>query len=118
MTTTGLAQWYGFMKSRDHEALWDPLHPDVIFESPVVHAPQRGRDITFKYLTGAVKVLGVPGFSYLGEWRQVALGEPLRRAHVLVGPGVRRMPIPSEIRPITASARSTTACPKTMMNGW
>jgi hypothetical protein len=69
MTTTGLAQWYGFMKSRDHEALWDLLHPDVVFESPVVHAPQRGRDITFKYLTGAVKVLGVPGFAYLGEWR-------------------------------------------------
>ena len=69
MTTTGLAQWYGVMKSRDHEALWDLLHPDIVFESPVVNAPQRGRDITFKYLTGAVKVLGVPGFAYLGEWR-------------------------------------------------
>jgi hypothetical protein len=68
MTTTGLAKWYGFMKSRDRDALWDLLHPDVVFESPVVHAPQRGRDITFKYLMGAVKVLGVPGFAYLGEW--------------------------------------------------
>jgi hypothetical protein len=68
MPTTGLAKWYGFMKSRDPEALRDLLHPDVIFESPVVHAPQRGRDITFKYLMGAVKVLGVPGFTYLGEW--------------------------------------------------
>jgi hypothetical protein len=68
MSTTGLAKWYGFMKSRDRDALWDLLHPDVVFESPVVHAPQRGRDITFRYLTGAVKVLGVPGFTYLGEW--------------------------------------------------
>jgi SnoaL-like domain len=68
MAATGLAKWYDFMKSRDREALWDLLHPDVVFESPVVHAPQRGRDITFNYLTGAVKVLGVPGFTYLGEW--------------------------------------------------
>jgi hypothetical protein len=40
-----------------------------VFESPVVHTPQRGRDITFKYLLGADKVLGGPGFSYVGEWR-------------------------------------------------
>ena len=40
-----------------------------MFESPVVHTPQRGRDITFKYLAGADKVLGGPGFSYVGEWR-------------------------------------------------
>jgi hypothetical protein len=40
-----------------------------VFESPVVHTPQRGRDITFKYLAGAEKVLGGPGFKYTGEWR-------------------------------------------------
>ena len=44
------------------------LHPDAVFESPVVHTPQRGREITFKYLTGAGKVLGGPGFRYVGEW--------------------------------------------------
>jgi hypothetical protein len=65
---TGLATWYSFMKSRDRAALWDLLHPDAVFESPVVHAPQRGRDITFKYLSTAVQVLGVPGFTYAGEW--------------------------------------------------
>jgi hypothetical protein len=32
-------------------------------------APQRGRDITFKYLSSAEKVLGGPGFAYIGEWR-------------------------------------------------
>ena len=69
MTMTGLDKWYGYMKSHDHAALWDPLHPDAVFESPVVHTPQRGRDITFKYLSGAVKVLGGPGFCYVGEWR-------------------------------------------------
>lgn len=65
---TGLDSWYSFMKSHDHKALWDLLHPDAVFESPVVHSPQRGRDITFKYLTSAEKVLGGPGFSYVGEW--------------------------------------------------
>ena len=66
---TGLATWYSFMKSRDRAVLWDLLHPDAVFESPVVHTPQRGRDITFKYLASATEVLGGPGFKYVGEWR-------------------------------------------------
>ena len=69
MTMTALDKWYGYMKSHDHAALFDLLHPDAVFESPVVHTPQRGRDITFKYLSGAEKVLGGPGFKYIGEWR-------------------------------------------------
>ena len=66
---TALDKWYGYMKSHDQAALWDLLHPDAVFESPVVHTPQRGRDITFKYLASAEKVLGGPGFKYVGEWR-------------------------------------------------
>jgi SnoaL-like domain len=66
---TGLDKWYSYMKSHDTAALWDLLDPDAVFESPVVHTPQRGRDITFKYLASAEKVLGGPGFAYVGEWR-------------------------------------------------
>ena len=69
MRMTALDHWYDYMKSHDHKALWDLLHPDAVFESPVVHTPQRGRDITFKYLSSAEKVLGGAGFSYTGEWR-------------------------------------------------
>lgn len=69
MTMTGLEQWYQYIKSHDPAALWNLLHPDAVFESPVVHTPQRGRDITFKYLASADKVLGGPGFAYRGEWR-------------------------------------------------
>ncbi len=69
MAQSGLARWYAYMKSHDHKALWDLLHPDAVFESPVVHTPQRGRDITFKYLASAEKVLGGEGFVYRGEWR-------------------------------------------------
>ena len=69
MTTSPLDKWYGYIKSHDSAALWDLLHPDAVFESPVVHTPQRGREITFKYLVGAEKVLGGEGFKYVGEWR-------------------------------------------------
>jgi len=72
MTMTALDKWYGYMKSHDHAALWDLLHPDAVFESPVVHTPQRGRDIAFKYLSSAEKVLGDPGFRYTGEWRSAS----------------------------------------------
>ena len=68
MSSPGLEKWYAYMKSHDTRALWDLLHPDAVFESPVVHTPQRGRDITFKYLTSAAKVLGGPTFKYTGQW--------------------------------------------------
>jgi SnoaL-like domain len=69
MTKIALDKWYDYIKSHDRAALWDLLDPEAVFESPVVHTPQRGRDITFKYLLGADKVLGGPGFAYIGEWR-------------------------------------------------
>jgi SnoaL-like domain len=68
VSANGLRRWHGFIKSGDRTELWDLLHPDVVFESPVVHTPQRGRDVTFKYLTSATKVLGGPTFTYVGEW--------------------------------------------------
>ncbi len=69
MSLAGLDKWYAYLKSHDRAALWELLHPDAMFESPVVHTPQRGRDIVFKYLSSAEKVLGGPGFAYRGEWR-------------------------------------------------
>lgn len=69
MRPYALERWHEFIKSPDEKVLWDLLHPDAVFESPVVHTPQLGRDITFKYLASAGTVLGGPGFKYLGEWR-------------------------------------------------
>ena len=68
MSMIPLQRWHDYIKSQDHGALLAMLHPDVVFESPVVHTPQRGRDITYKYLASADKVLGGPGFAYVGEW--------------------------------------------------
>ena len=66
---TGLDTWRRYMEIHDEALLWDLLHPDAVFESPVVHTPQQGRDITFKYLLGADVVLGGPNFRYIGEWK-------------------------------------------------
>lgn len=63
-----LAGWHTYRENGDPQALLDLLDNDVVFESPVVHTPQRGKDITFKYLMAAATVLGGPGFTYLGEW--------------------------------------------------
>ena len=69
MRMTALDRWYDYVKSHNPGALRNLLHPDAVFESPVVHSPQRGHEITFKYLTAALHVLGGPGFKYVGEWR-------------------------------------------------
>ena len=45
MSLPGLDRWYRFIKSHDRAELKAMLHPDVVFESPVVHTPQRGADI-------------------------------------------------------------------------
>jgi hypothetical protein len=54
--------------SSDEAALGALLHEDAVFESPVVHTPQRGKPITLKYLASAGMVFGDTGFHYVGEW--------------------------------------------------
>ena len=68
MRMTAIERWHEYARSQDQRLLADILHDDVVFESPVVHTPQRGRDVTMKYLAGAVAVLGGPGFRYVNEW--------------------------------------------------
>lgn len=65
----GLQRWHDYIAKGDPAALDDLLADDVVFESPVVHTPQRGKAITLQYLRAAGQVLGGPGFTYVGEWR-------------------------------------------------
>ena len=65
---SALIKWHAYMHAPSTESLNALLAEDVVFESPVVHTPQVGKAITFKYLWSAAKVLGGPGFAYLGEW--------------------------------------------------
>ncbi|MEK8050464.1 nuclear transport factor 2 family protein [Ideonella sp. DXS22W] len=62
-----LQQWHAVVRSRDPQALARLLHDDVVFHSPVVHTPQRGKAITLKYLMGAMQVLNTEAFHYLRE---------------------------------------------------
>jgi hypothetical protein len=40
---------------------------DAVFHSPVVHAPQRGKQLTVMYLTAAIKLLCNGSFRYVRE---------------------------------------------------
>ena len=62
-----LAAWHAVVRSRSMAGLTDLLHDDVVFHSPVVHTPQRGKAITAKYLTGAMHVLNNASFRYERE---------------------------------------------------
>jgi hypothetical protein len=59
-----MSAWHHVVTSRDPAALRAILADDVVFHSPVVHTPQRGKAITFQYLTGAMHVLNNAGFRY------------------------------------------------------
>ncbi len=64
-----LAAWHDVVRHRDLDQLSTLLADDVVFHSPVVHTPQRGRAITTLYLTGALHVLNNPTFRYVREIR-------------------------------------------------
>ena len=64
-----LERWHAVMQSRDPQAVAALLADDVVFHSPVVHTPQRGKAITLQYLMGAMHVLNTAHFRYL---RQIA----------------------------------------------
>ena len=61
--------WHEVVETRDPKRLHALLDPDAVFESPVVHTPQQGRDLAMAYLLGAMQVLGSNHFRYTGEWR-------------------------------------------------
>jgi hypothetical protein len=63
-----LQRWHDAALRRDAAALDDLLAEDVVFLSPVVHTPQKGRAITKFYLGAALAVLGNEHFRYVNEW--------------------------------------------------
>ena len=61
-----LKRWHDIIELRKPELLDEILAEDCIFFSPVVHTPQRGRELTKLYLTGAMHVLN-KDFHYVKE---------------------------------------------------
>jgi hypothetical protein len=63
--------WHAVVESRDL-ALLDPLlADDVVFRSPAVFAPQQGKALATRYLSGALAVLG-PTLRYVSQWHDEA----------------------------------------------
>lgn len=64
----GLANWHRVVaEGSDADALSRIVHPDAVFHSPVVHTPQRGRNLVVAYLSAAGQTLGNDTFAYLRE---------------------------------------------------
>lgn len=61
-------RWHDMMDRGTTEGLYDLLDPECVFWSPVVHTPQKGRDITFLYLSAAGQVFDTD-FHYVREVR-------------------------------------------------
>jgi len=59
--------WHRLVRTRDPAGLEGLLADDVVFHSPIVHSPQRGRKLATLYLTAAVHVFGNESFRYVRE---------------------------------------------------
>jgi len=62
-----IARWHRHMAGELPGGLDELLADDVVFYSPVVFTPQRGKEITALYLAGAAQVLGGDAFRYTKE---------------------------------------------------
>jgi hypothetical protein len=59
--------WNRVVATGKRELLNELLSEDVVFHSPVVHSPQRGKELAIKYLSGAFYVLKNESFRYVRE---------------------------------------------------
>ena len=59
--------WNRVVATVKRELLNELLSEDVVFHSPVVHSPHRGKELAIKYLSGAFYVLKNESFRYVRE---------------------------------------------------
>ena len=64
---SNLETWHQIIFNQDKEKLSKILTDDVFFHSPVVHTPQKGKQIAFMYLSAAFVVLFNNTFKYVRE---------------------------------------------------
>jgi hypothetical protein len=62
-----VAAWHAVVDAADPGLLAGLLADDVVFRSPAVYAPQPGKELTTRYLSSAMTVLG-PSLRYVSEW--------------------------------------------------
>jgi hypothetical protein len=67
-----IERWHRFIGGKPPDGLDALLADDVVFYSPIVFTPQRGRDVTTLYLHAAKHTLGAGDFRYT---KQVLAGD-------------------------------------------
>jgi hypothetical protein len=67
MAIATLSTWHELVKSRNAKGLDLLLADNVVFHSPVVHAPQVGKAVTIQYLAAAFHVFFNESFKYVRE---------------------------------------------------
>jgi len=67
-----IERWHYYLTGNAPDGLGELLADDVVFYSPIVYTPQRGKDITTMYLLAAKQTLGAGDFRYT---KQVAAGD-------------------------------------------
>lgn len=67
MANNTIEQWHQLVKTGNVAGLNDILAENVVFHSPVVHTPQKGKMITGLYLTAAFQVFFNETFRYVRE---------------------------------------------------
>jgi hypothetical protein len=67
MSTHPLETWHRLVRTQDPSGLGGLLAEEVIFHSPVAHAPQCGRKLAARYLSAAFHVFLNPTFRYVRE---------------------------------------------------
>jgi len=67
MANSPMEAWHRLIEARDSGALDDILADDVVFHSPVVHTPQKGKELAKMYLSAAIMLLGNNEFKYVRE---------------------------------------------------
>ena len=60
-------KWHDVVRNQDHNLLKSILADNIIFYSPVVFTPQKGKDLTFLYLMAAAQVFNNKSFTYTKE---------------------------------------------------
>jgi hypothetical protein len=64
---SNLDTWHHIIFNQDKAKLLEILADNVIFYSPIVHTPQKGKQVTFLYLSAAFEVLFNDTFKYIRE---------------------------------------------------
>ena len=67
MTLATLRTWHELVRAKNTKGLSSVLADEVVFYSPIVHAPQVGKTIALKYLSAALHVFFNETFRYVRE---------------------------------------------------